>query len=141
MKFGEQPKLPTPEEMAKIQDERALSDVEMINNGAGHVVRKDGDLELEFSEEQKKKIEEEYEELHKQEPVKEMSPVELSEYFGEECRKLRKKFVLSNKDKDEFDIINECEAKFYNRTPSKGWCDLYLKNAREALEYLASKKQ
>lgn len=79
--------------------------------------------------------------MSEQGPKKEMSPVELSGYFGEECRKLRKEFVLSNQDKDAYNIVTECEERFYDRTPSKEWVDYLLKQAREALERLASKKQ
>ena len=41
MGIGEQ-KMPTPEEMAKIQEERILSDAELIKGGAEYVVDEKG---------------------------------------------------------------------------------------------------
>ncbi|KKU54806.1 MAG: hypothetical protein UX75_C0019G0013 [Candidatus Moranbacteria bacterium GW2011_GWE2_47_10] len=53
-----EPKMPTPEEMAKIQKERALSDAELIKGGAEYVADENG-LRLEVTREQANQIEDE----------------------------------------------------------------------------------
>ncbi|KKW06964.1 MAG: hypothetical protein UY41_C0011G0021 [Candidatus Moranbacteria bacterium GW2011_GWE1_49_15] len=50
--------MPTPEEMAKIQKERALSDAELIKGGAEYVADENG-LRLEVTREQANQIEDE----------------------------------------------------------------------------------
>ena len=58
MGIGE-PKMQTPEEMAEIQKQRALSDAELIKDGAEYEFNKQGNSNLELTEEQKATIKEE----------------------------------------------------------------------------------
>lgn len=58
MGFGE-PKMPTPEEMAKMQKERALSDAELIKGGADYAIDKNGNLKLNVTDEQIEQAKEE----------------------------------------------------------------------------------
>jgi len=48
----ETPKVPTPEEMAKIQKSRAISDAELLSKGAEYKADKEGGLRLEATEDQ-----------------------------------------------------------------------------------------
>lgn len=59
-----EPKMPTPEEVAKMQKERALSDAELIKGGAEYNYDEKGNSRLEVTEQQKSKIKKEhYEQL------------------------------------------------------------------------------
>ncbi len=86
----EEPKMPTPEEMAKIQKERALSDAELINEGAEYVVDEKGvrlEVEYEQIEGAKKEMKKEKEESPKIELPKDFERIEKLEIKLEEYKR------------------------------------------------------
>lgn len=71
--------MPTPEEQAKIEKERTISDAELLKSGAEYVVNEEGEKRLEVTEEQRKdltieqkKLENEKKSLEKKQKIQEI---------------------------------------------------------------------
>lgn len=68
-----------------------------------------------------------------QEPKKEMSAMELLNFFADECRKLRMEYVPSI-GRDALDIVTEWDERAYDKPWNKERADYLLKRMRDELE-------
>lgn len=98
------PKIPTPEEMAKIQKKRVLSDVELLKNGAEYKFSPDGDSILVLKKNQVDEIKNDF-------AVEKRLLAEAPECYSEDLNKIIEKYggldKLINKIKTDFDFARE----------------------------------
>jgi len=115
----EEPNQPTPEDQAKIETERTLSDAEMIKDGAEYVVDEGGDKRLEATSEQ---VESAREEMERAEELKSSieGVIEQDENYGSEVSSTDEVFSRLAKEDSELQTALSTHYKWGDHFNSLG---------------------